>query len=66
MKDAACAAIVAAGATITHHHGVGSEHSPYLGMEIGDLGVKVLRGIKEALDPCGIMNPGKLIPTTAP
>ena len=38
-----------------------------MGAEIGALGIKVLAGIKNTLDPEGIMNPGKLIPrTTAP
>ncbi len=63
VKAAASEAIVAAGATITHHHGVGVDHAPYMGAEIGDLGIKVLAGIKSALDPAGIMNPGKLLPT---
>ncbi|ALE05123.1 FAD-binding protein [Arthrobacter sp. ERGS1:01] len=63
VKAAASAAIVAACATITHHHGVGTDHAPYMGAEIGELGVKVLAGIKRTLDPEGIMNPGKLIPT---
>ncbi|WP_396655172.1 FAD-binding oxidoreductase [Microbacterium sp.] len=61
-KDAASHAIADAGATITHHHAVGSDHRPYLRAEIGDLGVKVLRAVKDALDPHGILNPGKLIP----
>ena len=30
--------------------------------EVGDVGVQVLRAIKAALDPAGILNPGKLIP----
>jgi alkyldihydroxyacetonephosphate synthase len=30
--------------------------------EIGDLGVRVLRAVKQTLDPAGILNPGKLIP----
>jgi alkyldihydroxyacetonephosphate synthase len=30
--------------------------------EIGDLGVQVLRAVKQSLDPAGILNPGKLIP----
>ena len=30
--------------------------------EVGELGVKVLRAVKHALDPAGILNPGKLIP----
>lgn len=64
IKKSACEAIVAAGATITHHHAVGSEHAPYLGAEVGELGLKVLAGIKATLDPHGIMNPGKLIPET--
>ena len=62
VKEAASRAIVAAGATITHHHAVGTDHAPYMGAEIGELGIKVLGGIKDTLDPEGIMNPGKLIP----
>lgn len=50
------------GATITHHHAVGKDHRPYLAEEIGEVGVAVLRGIKNAVDPAGIMNPGKLVP----
>ncbi|SEE98718.1 alkyldihydroxyacetonephosphate synthase [Arthrobacter alpinus] len=65
VKEAASRAIVAAGATITHHHAVGTDHARYLGPEIGELGVKVLAGIKATLDPAGIMNPGKLIPIPA-
>ncbi|MGH2966340.1 MAG: FAD-binding oxidoreductase [Solirubrobacterales bacterium] len=62
VKTAACDAIVEAGGTITHHHGVGRDHVPYMRREIGELGVEVLRAAKERLDPAGIMNPGKLIP----
>ncbi len=61
-KRAASAALVAEGATITHHHAVGSDHRPYLTDELGPLGVTVLRAVKNALDPTGILNPGKLIP----
>jgi alkyldihydroxyacetonephosphate synthase len=61
-KTAASEAIVAAGATITHHHAVGTDHAPYLRAEIGDLGIDILRAVKERLDPTGILNPGKLIP----
>ncbi len=60
-KGAAGEAIVAAGATITHHHAVGRDHAPWLGAEIGDLGLGVLRAAKAHLDPTGIMNPGKLM-----
>ncbi|WP_411732408.1 FAD-binding oxidoreductase [Paeniglutamicibacter sp.] len=64
VKKAASEAIVAAGATITHHHAVGIDHAQYMQAEIGTLGLEVLRSIKETLDPTGIMNPGKLIPET--
>ncbi len=60
-KRAAGDAIAAAGATITHHHAVGSDHAPWLPGEIGPLGVELLRAAKATLDPTGIMNPGKLI-----
>jgi len=61
VKRAASEAIVAAGGTITHHHGVGRDHVPYMEAEIGGLGLDVLRAAKERLDPAGIMNPGKLV-----
>ena len=63
-KAAVGDAIVAAGGTITHHHAVGRDHRPWLPAEIGDLGVTVLRAVKDALDPAGILNPGKLIPSS--
>jgi len=61
VKTAATDAIVAGGGTITHHHGVGVDHAPWLAAEIGELGVDVLRAIKTELDPSGILNPGKLV-----
>jgi alkyldihydroxyacetonephosphate synthase len=61
-KAAAIEAMVAAGATITHHHAVGTDHRPWLAQEIGPLGVSVLRAVKADLDPTGILNPGVLIP----
>jgi alkyldihydroxyacetonephosphate synthase len=61
VKKAASEAIVATGATITHHHAVGRDHAPYMAAEVGETGLKVLRAVKERLDPAGIMNPGKLL-----
>ncbi|MEC9052241.1 MAG: FAD-linked oxidase C-terminal domain-containing protein, partial [Actinomycetota bacterium] len=61
-KSAANDAIVAAGATITHHHAVGTDHKPWLSAEIGDLGASVLRAVKADLDPTGVLNPGVLVP----
>jgi alkyldihydroxyacetonephosphate synthase len=61
-KAAANDAIVASGASITHHHAVGTDHKPWLRPEIGDVGVEVLRAVKKAVDPAGILNPGVLVP----
>ncbi|MDN5743850.1 MAG: hypothetical protein L0H31_01880 [Nocardioidaceae bacterium] len=61
-KAAASRAIGEAGAAITHHHAVGTDHRPYLDAEIGHVGVQILRAIKTAVDPEGILNPGVLIP----
>jgi alkyldihydroxyacetonephosphate synthase len=61
VKRAASEAIVAAGATITHHHAVGRDHAPYMEAEVGGTGLDVLRAVKEQLDPTGIMNPEKLL-----
>jgi alkyldihydroxyacetonephosphate synthase len=61
-KAAASDAILAAGGSITHHHGVGTDHLDWYSREIGELGVDVLRAVKATLDPAGIMNPGVLVP----
>jgi alkyldihydroxyacetonephosphate synthase len=61
-KTAASEAIVGAGGTITHHHAVGRDHRPWMRAEVGDLGLELIRAVKERLDPEGIMNPGKLLP----
>ena len=60
-KTAASDAIVAAGGTITHHHAIGRDHVPWLGAELGDLGLELLRALRERCDPAGVMNPGKLL-----
>ncbi len=61
-KVAASEAMTAAGATITHHHAVGTDHRPWLEREIGRVGVRVLRAVKAELDPVGVLNPGVLVP----
>jgi alkyldihydroxyacetonephosphate synthase len=60
LKEKAGEAILANGGTITHHHGVGYEHVPWFVKEYGPQGMEALKGLKNALDPAGIMNPGKL------
>lgn len=64
-KAAVNAAIVEAGGTITHHHGVGRDHRDAYEAEIGPVGAGVLRAVKAELDPAGILNPGVLIPEPA-
>jgi alkyldihydroxyacetonephosphate synthase len=61
-KAAASNAIIECGATITHHHAVGTDHKPWLAREIGPVGVAMLRGLKAAVDPNAVLNPGVLIP----
>lgn len=60
IKKAASDAIMENGGTITHHHGVGYEHAPWMEKEIGKEGIESLKAVKHVLDPKGIMNPGKL------
>ncbi|WP_326579614.1 FAD-binding oxidoreductase [Actinacidiphila glaucinigra] len=62
-KAAANEAILAAGGTITHHHGVGTDHRDWYVREAGPLGIEALRAVKDALDPDGLLNPGILLPT---
>ena len=62
IKKAASDAIVRNGGTISHHHGIGEDHLAWMAAEKGSLGIDILRAIKMALDPKGILNPGKLIP----
>jgi alkyldihydroxyacetonephosphate synthase len=61
-KADASDAILAAGGTISHHHGVGSDHRKWYKREVGELGVAALRAVKAVLDPAGILNPGVLLP----
>jgi alkyldihydroxyacetonephosphate synthase len=60
LKAVASQVIVGHSATITHQHGVGIDHLPYLPAEKGELGMQVIRAVAREFDPQGIMNPGKL------
>jgi alkyldihydroxyacetonephosphate synthase len=61
MKRAAGRAILDAGGTITHHHGVGRDHRPWYDAQRPDAFAAALRAAKHALDPAGLLNPGVLI-----
>jgi alkyldihydroxyacetonephosphate synthase len=60
-KGAATDAIMANGGTVTHHHAIGRDHAPWLEQEIGLEGIRILRSVKAAVDPQGVMNPGALL-----
>ena len=60
--DDAVRSCIAAGGTLTHHHGVGRLKAAYLAGELGEAGMDVLKKIKAALDPGQVMNPGALLP----
>ncbi len=62
LKTAASDAIVAGGGTISHQHGVGTDHAPWLAAEKGELGIRALRDLFRSFDPGGLLNPGKLLP----
>lgn len=61
MKKAASETIVAHRGTISHQHGVGVDHAPYLVREKGELGVGAIRALATHFDPDRRMNPGKLL-----
>lgn len=53
-------AAIAMGGTITGEHGVGLAKKKYLPKLVGATGIRVMRGIKQAFDPKGLLNPGKV------
>ena len=59
--DAAMKATLENNGSISHHHGVGFWRKQYLERELGASGVGLLKSIKNAIDPQGILNRGKLI-----
>ncbi|MBW2038079.1 MAG: FAD-binding protein [Deltaproteobacteria bacterium] len=48
--------------TLSGEHGVGITKAPYIGMEISPAALEAMKRIKKALDPKGILNPGKIFP----
>jgi alkyldihydroxyacetonephosphate synthase len=59
LWDAGQRAVLAGGGNLSHHHGVGINRSRFMAAALGE-GLAVLAAIKQALDPNGILNPGKL------
>jgi alkyldihydroxyacetonephosphate synthase len=61
VKSAIQQAFIDAGGTLSHHHGVGLEHSPWLEQDISVGGAALMGGLFESADPQQNFNPGKVI-----
>jgi alkyldihydroxyacetonephosphate synthase len=63
MWDAGQGAVLSGGGNLSHHHGIGINRARFMATALGE-GLSVLVAVKQALDPRGILNPGKLgLPT---
>ena len=61
LKHAACSTIANNRGTISHQHGVGRDHAPYLPVEKGELGMAALKAMAVHFDPDARLNPGVLL-----
>ena len=66
LKSAASRVIVEHGATISHQHGVGVDHAPYLAAEKGPLGMEAIEAVVRTFDPDGRMARGALLSARTP
>jgi alkyldihydroxyacetonephosphate synthase len=64
VKSAIQQAFVDSGATLSHHHAVGTEHARWLEEDISAPGVAMLRSLFEGFDPGANLNPGKIVERT--
>lgn len=62
-KRAVQQSFIDCGATLSHHHAVGTEHLPWLAADISPIGINAVGAIKRALDPGNVLNPGRLQPS---
>jgi len=58
-------AAIRLGGTITGEHGVGTVKAPYLEWKVGEAGIDMMKGVKAAFDPHGLLNPGKVFAKSA-
>jgi D-lactate dehydrogenase (cytochrome) len=62
VKENLIARTLRAGGTCTGEHGIGCGKIQYLEQQYGSGAVAMMKLVKRALDPCNIMNPGKVLP----
>lgn len=60
VKKAIQDAFIAEGGTVSHHHGVGLEHAPWLGQDVSVPGLNLMQGLLDSADPARNFNPGKV------
>ncbi|WP_040161102.1 FAD-binding oxidoreductase [Nigerium massiliense] len=61
VKSSIQQAFMDAGSTLSHHHGVGTEHKPWMAQDLSPAGVDLMKGLFREADPAGNLNPGKVI-----
>ncbi len=54
------AAALSVGGTLSGEHGIGITKRPYIRDALGEIGIRTLKAVKAALDPKGLLNPGKI------
>ncbi|GAA1483536.1 FAD-binding oxidoreductase [Brachybacterium fresconis] len=59
-KNAVQQAFVDLGSTVSHHHAVGIEHQPWITEDVGEVGVRMVKGLLADNDPGRNLNPGKV------
>jgi alkyldihydroxyacetonephosphate synthase len=66
VKSAVQQTFVDSGATLSHHHAVGTEHAPWLEQDVSAPGVAMLRALFDGVDPGRNLNPGKIVSPSQP
>ena len=61
VKSAIQQAFIDSGATLSHHHAVGTEHARWLEEDISAPGVAMLQALFDGVDPGANLNPGKIV-----
>lgn len=61
VKRAAQSTFLASHGTLSHHHGVGLEHSPWMAQDISPAGQNMIAGLFSAVDAGSNLNPGKIV-----